>query len=829
MLGRLLTAPIRFIFWAFFPASTRDRSIRLSVLIVLMFGLAFAALAFKHINIDLPGGADLQREESGPLGLKLGLDLRGGGQLVYQADTGTRLDLTFEEPIICAPVEQRLQGSVDCPLAEQALQNLRFGEEELPLGEFSLDARGGLAAIILQISTGLLEENDPRVSGFQEAIQGALIAGRETDATITNSRIIDTGTGTQFQLAFQGPITLGEISRALEAMEVREDGLTLENPNVSESNGATEFTIDTTERLDPSDGRILELREAIETALAAVRASDANIASLRVINTDSSTQFHVTFQGVVTAAEVDRALGDLTFGAEGQTLENPTVAETIGFTEFLLETREVLDAGDPRRTGFQETVEGRLGAITPPEFDIIDAPTSDQMDGALDIINRRVNLYGTDEPVIQRFGDDRIIVQLPGASGSITTITFAEPITTVDGGPTLHSVLTDAGYEDVEIERPDSRTYRVESATVDATKREAAQAALAENFGHLAAFEVSSAIDDAKDLIGETAQLEFRERTCTDEACTQFTDADIGLTGDDLSDAYARAGQVGLGWEVVVHFNGRGTEIFSDLTERINQQPTKRIAVFLDDELILAPVAQAHIRDGVTRITGGFTREEARNFAIQLDAGRLPVPLKLIQENDVSALLGAESLRNSLIAGIIGLALVMGFMVTYYRMAGVAAAVALIFYAVVELSIFKLVPITLTLSHIGGFILSIGMAVDANVLIFERMKEEMRIGRTLASSMEVGFNRAWPAIRDGNVSTLITCGVLLWFGDRLGGGLVTGFAISLGIGVLLSMFTAVVLSRNLLQLMAWAGFRNKVGLFTPEGVPRAASTLGGRG
>ena len=245
---------------------------------------------------------------------------------------------------------------------------------------------------------------------------------------------------------------------------------------------------------------------------------------------------------------------------------------------------------------------------------------------------------------------------------------------------------------------------------------------------------------------------------------------------------------MGIGWEIVVHFDGRGTEIFSDLTERIHtQQDTKRIAIFLDGQPLrdaegteLAPRALAWIRDGVTRITGNFTREEARTFAIQFEAGSLPVPLKLIQENDVSALLGSESLRNSLIAGIVGLVLVMAFMVAYYRMAGVVASLALVFFAVVELAIFKLVPITLTLSHIGGFILSIGMAVDANVLIFERMKEEMRIGRTLASSMEVGFNRAWPAIRDGNISTLITCGVLLWFGDRLGGGLVTGFAISPG-------------------------------------------------
>ena len=294
---------------------------------------------------------------------------------------------------------------------------------------------------------------------------------------------------------------------------------------------------------------------------------------------------------------------------------------------------------------------------------------------------------------------------------------------------------------------------------------------------------------------------------------------------------------MGVGWVINLEFNSRGADLFSKLTERIfTQQNIKRIAFFLDGQTIkdaegrdLAPVARAHIRDGRTVISGNFTREEARTFSIQLESGRLPVPLKLIQENDVDALLGSESLRNSLIAGVVGLGLVMVFMIAYYRMAGVVASLALLFYAVVVLAIFKLIPITLTLSHIGGFILSVGMAVDANVLIFERMKEELRIGRTLASSMEVGFNRAWPAIRDGNVSTLITCLVLLWFGDRLGGGLVTGFAISLGIGVLASMFTAVIVSRNLLQLMAWIGLGHRIGLFTPEGAQRAAPVPGGGG
>ena len=726
MLLKLLSAPVRFLFWAFFPPSTRDRSIRLSVLIVLMFGLAFAALAFKNIDINLPG-VGLQRDGTGPLGLKLGLDLEGGGQLIYQADTGTRLDLTFQDPI--NPI-----------LFEQTLQALQFGEAGEPFGEFSLEIRSGsLAARIVQVSTDLLEDDDPRLTDFRPSLGGALSTLKDWPVVISSLRVVNVGPDTQFHVIFE---------------------------------------------------------------------DDANVE--------------------VTVEDVENVLAGLRFGEEVLQLD-ATVEEFIGFTDFRLNTPEILDAGNPKRTGFQATVNEALGAIEEPKVNIIDVPDSDDMDGALDIINRRVNLFGTDEPVIQRFGDDRIIVQLPGASGSVTTAVFDAPITTTDDSPTLQSVLTDAGYEDVEIEQQDSRTYRIQSATVNAAAREAARQGLEDAFGSVAAFQVTSTIDDAKRLIGETAQLVFRERTCTDLACTDYTDEDIGLTGDDLSDAYPRADQVGVGWEVVVHFDGRGTEIFSELTQRIQRQETKRIAIFLDEELILAPVAQAHIRDGVTRITGGFTREEARNFAIQLEAGRLPVPLKLIQENDVSALLGAESLRNSLIAGLVGLGLVIAFMMTYYRMAGVVAAVALIFYAVVELAIFKLVPITLSLSHIGGFILSIGMAVDANVLIFERMKEETRIGRTLASSMEVGFNRAWPAIRDGNISTLITCGVLLWFGDRLGGGLVTGFAISLGIGVLLSMFTAVVLSRNLLQLFAWAGLRNKVGLFTPEGVPQSAPTPGGRG
>ena len=360
--------------------------------------------------------------------------------------------------------------------------------------------------------------------------------------------------------------------------------------------------------------------------------------------------------------------------------------------------------------------------------------------------------------------------------------------TPVDDVAALAAVLEGAGYKNVEIEREDDRSFRVFSGTVGSDVEDAAREALRESIGE-PVLTVNSAIDEAKALIGQTALLEFKERTCEDLLCAQFTDADLGLSGDDLERAEAAADPVGVGWVVNLQFDGRGSDIFSDLTRRIAGVETKRIAVFMDDEELIAPVARAWIRDGSTQVSGDFTRERARSLAIQLESGRLQVPLKLIQESDVEALYGEESLRNSLRAGLVGLGLVLLFMVVYYRMAGVVAACALLFYAVTVLAVFKLIPITLELAHIGGFILSIGMAVDANILIFERMKEEVRIGRTLASSMEVGFGRAWPAIRDSNSSTMITCLVLLWFGDRLGGGLVTGVAISLFIGVAASMFT----------------------------------------
>jgi len=590
----------------------RARSIRVSILILVILALSVASLAFREINIHIPGFFDLQRGGLGPLGLKLGLDLRGGAHLVYQADIGTRIDATFSEAVTQAE-------------AEAVIESLGF-----------------------------------------------------------------------------------------ERFEVQ-----------------------------PQDNNSLH----IETPL--------------------------------------------------------------------------LD--DARRQELRTALEERLGAITNFQVSNTTPPTSQQMEGVVEIINRRVNLFGTEEPIVQQFGEDRVIVQLPGASGSVMDVEFTEPATVSE----LETLLREQGYTEFNIDQQNDRASEIR--TVVSLSDEQAQQlrdALAAGIGSIESFQVTGGIEAAKALIGETAQLEFKERTCTNPACVTFTDADLGLTGDDLVNAFASTSPTTPEWTVNIEFNSRGAEIFSDLTRRIVGDPNKRIAVFLDDELLIAPIAQAWIRDGRSVITGNFTREEARTLAIQLESGRLPVPLELVQESQVDALLGSESLEKSLMAGLIGLGLVMVFMIAYYRMAGVVASLALIFYSIIMLAAFKLIPVTLSLPNIGGFILSIGMAVDANVLIFERMKEELRVGRTLASSMEVGFNRAWLAIRDGNLTTLITCGVLLWFGNRLGGGLLNGFALTLAIGVLVSMFTAVTVSRNLLQIMVWAGLGRYVNLFTPEGVQRPTQPVG---
>lgn len=331
-------------------------------------------------------------------------------------------------------------------------------------------------------------------------------------------------------------------------------------------------------------------------------------------------------------------------------------------------------------------------------------------------------------------------------------------------------------------------------------------------------------VEEAKRLIGSTGKLEFKERICSDPACTEYSDQDIGLTGELLARAYAGTHQTTGEPIVNLEFNSEGARLFGESTARI-AGTNNRTAIFLDDTEIVAPVARQAILGGQAFIEGpDFTFDRVRTISIQLEEGRLDTPIAVISEQNVDATLGEESLNRSLVAGIIGFALVVLFMVLYYRVPGIMASLALICYIVLVMFIVKLVPVTLTLAGIAGFILSIGVAVDANILISERTKEELRTGRALLGAIATGFSRAWPAILNSNVATMITCAILFWFGSRFGASAVTGFAVTLFIGVATSMFTAVIISQTLLRILAVTPLSRFTGLFTP--VPGSRATAG---
>jgi preprotein translocase subunit SecD len=240
-----------------------------------------------------------------------------------------------------------------------------------------------------------------------------------------------------------------------------------------------------------------------------------------------------------------------------------------------------------------------------------------------------------------------------------------------------------------------------------------------------------------------------------------------------------------------------GAKTFGDFTSTHIGQP---LAIVLDKIVISAPTIQDAITQGSGVISGSFTQADANALAIQLRYGSLPIPLKVVESKTVGPTLGQDSLRKSTLAGAIGLFIIMSFMVLYYRLPGVIADLALLAYATITFALFKLIPITLTLPGVAGFVLSLGVAVDANVLIFERLREELRSGKALRQAIDLGFRRAWPSIRDSNLSTLITCGILFWFGSTFGASIVKGFSLTLALGVMVSLFTAITATRSFLHV-----------------------------
>ena len=319
--------------------------------------------------------------------------------------------------------------------------------------------------------------------------------------------------------------------------------------------------------------------------------------------------------------------------------------------------------------------------------------------------------------------------------------------------------------------------------------------------------------EDALLLVGQTAQLEFAlidmqaltidPSTEADQIATQSAQPTLvptGLTGASLKRAVVQSDPQTGQPLVAIEFNEEGRKLFADITTK---HTGEQLAILIDGYPIMAPTIQDAIVTGQATITGGFTHDEAQSLKIQLNAGALPVPISVLEQKTVAASLGQESIQKSIFAGLVGIALVMVFMTLYYGTKGIIASIALLIYAILTVAIYKIIGVTVTLPGIAGLLLSIGMAVDANILIFERMKEELRLNKPFKIALELGFGRAWDSIKDANLATIITALILInpmEFSFLNSGGMVRGFGITLLIGVMLSLFTGVLVTRTLMRL-----------------------------
>jgi len=308
-------------------------------------------------------------------------------------------------------------------------------------------------------------------------------------------------------------------------------------------------------------------------------------------------------------------------------------------------------------------------------------------------------------------------------------------------------------------------------------------------------------VNQAIKMIGETPFLEFRtenpQATSTEQDPNKLFLSTI-LTGRYLSKATLEFNQTTYEPSVSLQFNDEGGKIFAQMTK---ENVGKRIAIFLDGAPISVPTVREEIPNGKAQITGQFTPQEAKTLVQRLNSGALPLPISLISQENIGPTLGEKVLTSGIRAGIYGLILVALFLILWYRLPGLIAVLALMIYTTIMLALFKMIPVTITAAGIAGFILSVGMAVDANILIFERMKEERRLGKALSAAITEGFERAWFSIRDSNVSSLITSLILFWMGTSM----VKGFALTLGLGVLVSMFSAITITRTFLLALGARG------------------------
>ncbi|MBD2497358.1 protein translocase subunit SecD [Nostoc sp. FACHB-280] len=391
--------------------------------------------------------------------------------------------------------------------------------------------------------------------------------------------------------------------------------------------------------------------------------------------------------------------------------------------------------------------------------------TERELAGVQKVVEGRINGLGVSEPVIQTVGADKILVQLPG----------------VNDPEQAERVLGGTAQLEFRKQKPGTETqlFAFQSSRVELKAKQQ---------------ELRNSTDKAA-INKNQEELQKNNQAILE----LFESTDPPLNGKYLQDAYGEPTQQN-NWNVAIRFEQKGGELFAEITKNL-AGTGRSIGIFLDNELISAPVvgpefAATGITGGAAVITGRFTAQQANDLGVQLRGGALPVPVEIAEIRTVGATLGKDSIVSSIYAGSGGLLLVLIFMILYYRLPGLIANIALIIYAILTWACFALLGVTLTLPGIAGFILSIGMAVDANVLIFERTREELQAGKSLYRSVESGFYRAFSSILDGNVTTVIACAALFW----LGAGLVKGFALTLALGVAVSMFTAITCSRTFMFL-----------------------------
>ena len=376
--------------------------------------------------------------------------------------------------------------------------------------------------------------------------------------------------------------------------------------------------------------------------------------------------------------------------------------------------------------------------------------SSQDMATARTIVENRVNALGLTEPVVQVQGGERIVVEIPGIEDPAQAVDTIRETAMLEFVTPPAGVTIDTIYALQSMQMPISTTYLMSDAEIQSV----------------------SAMTDV---------LLFKTE----------------LTGGDLQSAYVTRDPNTSEPFVAIEFKSEAASTFAEYTAN---HVGDNLCIVLDKRIISCPSINTSIPSGEAVIEGNFTYESANQLAVQLQYGALPIPLKIESYKAIGPSLGALSVEKSVRAGIVGLAVVFLFMLIYYRINGLAADLALALYVLLNLLLYKLVPVTMTLPGIAGFLLSVGMAVDANILVFERMKEELRHGRSLKRAAEAGFSRAWTSVRDSNLATLLTCVILFIFGNAFAASLVKGFAITLALGTLVNLFTAIVVTRTLIRL-----------------------------